>query len=393
MKHDPALPRDFLFASVNCGLKKEGPDLALIVSKHAASAAALFTTNRVQAAPILLCKRHISHKITGVVINSKNANAVTGPEGDRNALRTAAHLAKKLKVKTENILVASTGVIGQQLPMKKIESGIDAAFPLLSPAENNAPKAICTTDKFEKKGYRQIILDGKEIRIFAMAKGAGMIHPNMATMLVFITTDAAVVPTVLRSILADTVNATFNRISVDGDTSTNDMVLLLANGRAGNKPIRSGTPLTLFTRAVRELCEEIGTLIVKDGEGATKVIKLTVKGARDQKAATAIARTVATSNLTKAAFYGADANWGRILAAAGRAGVPFNAYRASLTLNGITIYRRGRIFTDETEELDLLMKKPMQDVVLDCGLGKGKDTYWFSDLTHEYVSVNADYRT
>ncbi|MEK6793426.1 MAG: bifunctional glutamate N-acetyltransferase/amino-acid acetyltransferase ArgJ [Spirochaetota bacterium] len=393
MKHAPALPRDFLFSAVNCGLKKEGPDLALITSKYPAYAAAVFTTNRVQAAPILLCKRHIGNRIAGVVINSKNANAVTGPEGDRNALRTASLLAKKLKVKPGNILVASTGVIGRQLPMRKIEAGIDAAFPLLAPSENNAPKAIMTTDKFEKKAYRQVTIDGTEIRIFAMAKGAGMIHPNMATMLVFITTDAAIVPTVQRRILLDAVNATFNRISVDGDTSTNDMVLMLANGRAGNKPVRSGAAERLLARAVRELCEEIGVLIVKDGEGATKVIKITVKGARDRASATAIARTVATSNLTKTAFYGADANWGRILAAAGRAGVAFNAYRATLTLNGITIYRRGRILTDETEELDLLMKKPMQDVVLDCGLGKGKDSYWFSDLTHEYVTVNADYRT
>ncbi|MBI4978883.1 MAG: bifunctional glutamate N-acetyltransferase/amino-acid acetyltransferase ArgJ [Spirochaetes bacterium] len=395
MSAQPIIPRGFLLSASLCGLKKEGYDLALIVSKTPAHAAGVFTTNKVQAAPVVLCKKHVRKPIRGIVVNSKNANAVTGVQGERAALRMAQILAEELDAKPEQMLVASTGVIGQQMPMDKIEKGIRAAVPLLKPEENNAPKAIMTTDKFEKKIYRQIIIDKTEVRFFAMAKGAGMIHPNMATMLAFIITDANIEQGALNAALKDVADRTFNRISVDGDTSTNDTLLLLANGKAEQPLIKRGSKnFAKFTRTLYEICEHLAMLMVKDGEGATKVIKLTVKNAADKNAATRIAQTIATSSLVKTAFYGADANWGRILAAAGRAGVKFDPARTTLSINGFTVYRHGKLDRSEEDDLNTAMKRPDQTVILDCGYKtRIHDVYWFSDLTHEYVSVNADYRT
>src|SRR5215472_13566492 len=335
MKHalsEAALPHGFRFAATACGLKKTGAlDLAILSSDAPASAAAVFTQNLVVAAPVLISKEHLrasKGRMRAVVVNAGNANCATGEQGHENALRMVGEAARRLGCPTQEVFVCSTGVIGVQLPVEKIVR----ALPMLS--RNRRPSArsfaetslaICTTDTRPKTASASFRMTGKRINLVGCAKGAGMIHPNMATMLAFVATDAAIAPALLQRTLNDVTGRTFNAVSVDGDTSTNDTLLVLANGEAGAPAIQKDTKAhRKFTAALGEVCQSLALQIVADGEGAQRVIEIEVRHAKSETAARRIAETIATSPLVKTAFAGGDPNWGRIFAAAGRSGVKFD---------------------------------------------------------------------
>jgi glutamate N-acetyltransferase/amino-acid N-acetyltransferase len=404
MKHalsEAALPRGFRFAAVACGLKKTGAlDLAILSSDLPASAAAVFTQNLVAAAPVTICKQHLraSHgHMRAVVVNAGNANCATGPQGHAAAERTVAEAAKRLGCPVQEVFVCSTGVIGVQLPVEKILR----ALPKLS--RNRRPSArsfaevslaICTTDTRPKTAAASIKMTGKRIHLAGCAKGAGMIHPNMATTLAFVVTDAAIAPALLQRTLKEIIARTFNSISIDGDTSTNDTLLVLANGAAGAPAIRNGTSAhRAFAAALEDVCRSLALQIVADGEGAQRVIEIAVRGAKTEAAARRIAETIATSPLVKTAFAGGDPNWGRIFAAAGRSGVRFDPAKVDITMAGIPVLRRGQPldFNERAASNKLLAEHV--PIVMDLHAGKSAARYWTCDLTAEYVRINASYRT
>jgi len=402
-------------AATACGLKKNGkPDLALVVSERDCAAAAVFTQNLVAAAPVILDKETLARNrdsLRAVVINAGNANACTGEEGLRNARTTQALVAEAVGCGAEQVLVMSTGVIGVPLNMEKVRSGVAAASQALSPLHGYASaQAIMTTDTRSKEVAVQFDTLYGTVTIGGMAKGAGMIHPNMATMLAVITTDAAISSLSLRGLLSQAVKRSFNRISVDGDTSTNDTVLLLANGASGVKighyeevaeitgPEPYSHDLKQFMLALDYVCLTLAQMIVRDGEGATKVAEIRVTGTANEDDAHRIAETIATSPLFKTALAGGDANWGRIVAAAGRAGIPFDPQQTSLTITGpglapLTIFANG--MPTGYEESDAAAIFAQSDILihLNVGPGPGTDTMWTCDFTAEYVAINADYRT
>ena len=315
-------------SGVRCGLKQEGLDLALVYSVAPAMAVGMFTTNRVQAAPVLLCRDRVARggPIHGIVVNAGNANACTGPAGYRDALHTAELTAEALGAPSRSVLVCSTGVIGRPLPMDLLEAGIPAAVEALSPnGGEQAATAILTTDTRPKMIAVEFELAGRPVRVGGMAKGSGMIAPNLATMLAFLTTDAELTPGQLQACLASSVERSFNRVTVDGDTSTNDTVLLLANRQAEAGPITPKRGLARFQSALDYVTAHLAREIARDGEGATKLVEIRVLGAATERDALKIARTIANSPLVKTALAGGDPNWGRVLAAAGRAGVRFRA--------------------------------------------------------------------
>lgn len=408
--------KGFHAAATACGLKKNGkPDLALVVSERDCTAAGVFTKNLVAAAPVILDKATLAHNrdtLRAVVINAGNANACTGEEGLHNARTTQALVAEAVGCGAEQVLVMSTGVIGVPLNMAKVRSGVAAASQSLSPTHGHASaQAIMTTDTRPKEVAVQFDTPHGPVTIGGMAKGAGMIHPNMATMLAVITTDAAISSLSLNGLLGEAVKRSFNRISVDGDTSTNDTVLLLANGMSGvavsreplavgeEEPAASGQqPAALFVAALDHVCLTLAQMIVRDGEGATKVAEIRVTGADHDDDAHRIAETIATSPLFKTALAGGDANWGRIVAAAGRAGILFDPQKTSLTISGPG-YAPLTIFTDgmptKYEERDAAAIFAQADILihLNVGRGRGTDTMWTCDFTADYVAINADYRT
>lgn len=390
----------FRAAGVHCGLKKDDRlDLALIVSDHLSAAAGVFTTNQLQAAPVRYDRellRRNSAAIRAVVVNTGSANACTGPQGDENARATAQLVAEQLGCGTDEVLVLSTGVIGTQLPMDNIRAGVGQAANALGDNWQAAAQAIMTTDTRPK--LASVAVTGAEgaYRIAGITKGAGMIAPNMATMLGVIVTDAVLTPSQAQAVLSASVAVSYNRIVVDGDMSPNDTVLLLANGASGVRP-----DMDVFQQALTALCTHLAQAIVRDGEGATKFIVLEVHGASDEAAAQRIAHTIATSALVKTAFYGGDANWGRIIAAAGRSGVLFDPARARLqmasTVNGhsqaVLLFDAG-VPADYSETLaTAIISAPEVRVTLDCGLGSGAVTVWTCDLSHDYVTINGAYRT
>jgi glutamate N-acetyltransferase/amino-acid N-acetyltransferase len=404
MKHalsEASLPRGFRFAAVACGLKKTGAlDLAILSSDLPAFAAAVFTQNLVAAAPVLICRKHLRASkghMRAVVVNAGNANCATGTQGHAAAERTVAEAAKRLGCPTQEVFVCSTGVIGVQLPVEKILR----ALPKLS--RNRRPSArsfaevslaICTTDTRPKTAAASLKIAGKRIHLAGCAKGAGMIHPNMATTLAFVVTDAAIAPAVLQRTLKEVTARTFNSISIDGDTSTNDTLLVLANGAAGAPAIRSGTSAhRAFTAALEDVCRSLALQIVADGEGAQRVIEIAVRGAKTESAARRIAETIATSPLVKTAFAGGDPNWGRIFAAAGRSGVRFDPALVDITMAGIPVLRRGQPldFNERAASNKLLAEHV--PIVMDLHAGKSAARYWTCDLTAEYVRINASYRT
>lgn len=394
------LPKGFGFAATACGLKKSGPDLGLLVSEVPAAAACAFTTNLVQAAPVLLSRAHLKRagsEVRAVVVNSGNANCATGDAGLRASKRTAEAAAQTINCRTEQILVCSTGVIG--LPLR-VES-ILKALPALRARSGSTPnsfeqftRAIMTTDTCPKWSAAHCLIGGRRVRLLGCAKGAGMIHPQMATMLSFIVTDAAASPAVLRQALRGALAKTFNAITVDGDSSTNDTLALLANGASGAESLRvGGTGYRAFVAALESVCRSLALQIVADGEGAQRVVEIAVGGADSDQAADRIARTIATSSLVKTALAGGDPNWGRILAAAGRAGVPFDPQRVEISMAGITMCRGGRAhpFGEKAAHRKLLGRHV--PILIDLHRGKGSARIWTCDFTSDYVRINASYRS
>lgn len=389
-------PKGFVAAGVHCGIKRKRPDLALIVSDVPAAAAAVYTTNLVQAAPIHVTREHVAAgALRAVVANSGNANACTGEEGIADARRMAARAARAVGAAPEEVAVASTGVIGVRLPMDKVEAGIAAAAAELG-AENGeaAARAIMTTDTFPKEAAVRFALQGRTVTIGAAAKGSGMIHPNMATMLAFVTTDAAVEPEALRHVLARSAERTYNRVTVDGDTSTNDMLLMMANGVAGNEPLRLGDPdLDTFARALDRVNEELAKAIARDGEGATKLVEVRVRGAASEEDAARVAKSVAGSSLVKTAVYGNDANWGRILAAVGYAGVALDPNRVDISIGPVPVAKDGAgVPFDEAAAKEHLQSSEVL-LTVDLKAGDGSAVAWTCDMTEQYIHINASYRS
>ncbi|MGI5823862.1 MAG: bifunctional glutamate N-acetyltransferase/amino-acid acetyltransferase ArgJ [Dethiobacteria bacterium] len=382
-------------AGVHCGLKKNGEkDLALLYSREPAAAAGVFTTNKFKAAPLYVTQQHLIHPARAIVINSGLANACTGEQGVAAALRTTELAAEELGIRKEEVLVASTGVIGAYLPLDKIARGINLAVQnLSSQGGTEAARAIMTTDTKIKENAYRVATGAESFTLGGMAKGAGMICPEMATMLAFLTTDAQMEQAALQKALKKAVAGSFNLITVDGDTSTNDMVILLANGAAGLK-IEEGGPLwDNFNRVLLQVCRELAYAIVADGEGATKVIKLKVKGAPDREAARKLARAVLNSPLVKTAFFGEDANWGRIVAALGYTDVPFDPGRVDVFFGSLQVVAGGQgLLFDELQAKKILAQAEVP-VLVDLHRGTAEVTAWGCDLSYEYVKINSAYRS
>ncbi len=386
----------FQLSSVSSGVKKSGKkDLALIFSDVPAKAAAVFTTNIVKAAPVILGQERIKQGLCqAIVVNSGIANAFTGSAGYQNAVQSTKDIAASLGIEESLVIPSSTGLIGGPLPVSKIKKAIPNLISKLGPGGvEEAAKAIMTTDKFPKFAFRKIKIGKKEGTIAAIGKGAGMICPNMATMLCFIITDININKTTLKKALVNSVDNSFNKIIVDGDTSTNDSVIMLSNGVLDNNEITlKSSHYNRFESILTELNTEIAELIVKDGEGATKVVKIDVQGARTVKEAEKIARTVGNSLLVKTAFFGEDPNWGRILAAAGRAGVMFNPDKVELFFDDKRVIKNGAQFQAESKFAPVF-KKPKFTVTIKLKEGNAGSYVITSDLSHEYVSINSEYRT
>jgi glutamate N-acetyltransferase/amino-acid N-acetyltransferase len=404
MKHalsEASLPLGFRFAATACGLKKTGAlDLALLSSDVTASAAAVFTQNLVVAAPVLISKQHLrasKGRMRAVVVNAGNANCATGPAGHAAAQRTVAEAAKRLNCDPQEVFVCSTGVIGVPLALEKILRALPMIARVQRPSARSFAElslAICTTDTRPKTAAASFKMGGKRIHLVGCAKGAGMIHPNMATTLAFVATDAAIAPALLQKTLHEVTAHTFNAISVDGDTSTNDTLLVLANGAAEAPAIKAGTTAhRAFTAALEEVCRSLALQIVADGEGAQRVIEIEVRGAKTEANARRIAETIATSPLVKTAFAGGDPNWGRIFAAAGRSGVAFDTSRVDIHMAGIPVLRRGQpVDFNERAASNKLLAKHVP-ILMDLHAGREKARYWTCDFTAEYVRINASYRT
>ncbi|MCL2842052.1 MAG: bifunctional ornithine acetyltransferase/N-acetylglutamate synthase [Oscillospiraceae bacterium] len=390
-------------AGTHCGLKKEKPDLALIYSTVPAQAAATYTTNVVKAAPLHVTKRHLSDGgLQAVVVNSGNANACA-PDGEENALAMCHYTAKALGIPTEQVAVSSTGVIGVSMTPKMglVQMGITTLAGQLADTEqaaDSAARAIMTTDLTKKEVAVALTLGGKPVRIGGMAKGSGMIHPNMGTMLGFLTTDAAISSPLLEKALQQAVTRTFNRISVDGDTSTNDFCLIMANGLAENPAITTeNADYEVFLDTLTILCTHLARLIAADGEGATHLITCTVQHAPDEDIATAVAKSVISSALVKSAIFGQDANWGRILCAAGYSGADFDPETVTISfaseVGEIVVCKNGQgVDFDEDQAFQILAPFEVE-IHIDMAQGTAASTCWGCDLTYEYVKINGEYRT
>lgn len=396
MESDKYTVQGFKASVMEAGIKKRGGlDLALIFSEREASAAGVFTGNKVKAAPILVSQENIKKgRARAIVANSGNANACTGEAGLQSARFTTEGIARELGIGPEQVLVASTGVIGAPLNTERIEKAIPELVKGLSAeAVPRVVEAIMTTDSFPKLSVFEGKAGGKPYKIVGMAKGAGMIMPDMATMLCFIITDIAVDPTRLNEALVWGVARTFNRISVDGDMSTNDTVLVLANGAAGNGNL-SPEDFLGFRAGLTKVMDELSTMIVRDGEGATKLIRIAIKGSATPADALTAARTVANSALVKTAFYGSDPNWGRIMAALGRAGIRMREEGVTIWVDDVKIVEKGMGRGAESEARAAeKMKGKEFSVTVDLHEGEFEDHITTCDLTHEYVTINADYRT
>jgi len=386
----------FLASSASCGLGKEGElDLALIVSQKRAAAAGAFTTNKIKAAPVLVSEEKIKKGfIRAILVNSGCANACTGIQGLNDATKTADSVAEGLNIDKGETVVASTGVIGTYLKVDLIEAAIPGIINDLSPyGFESAAHAIMTTDSFPKISFREATACGKPYHLLGIAKGAGMIMPNMATMLSFLVSDINIDPHALSQIFLPAVDAAFNRITVDGDTSTNDMVLILANGLAGNGELGK-KDLEAFSRDLHSVMSELAYMIAKDGEGASKVIIIEVNGAATKSDAQKAAREVANSNLVKTAVFGHDANWGRIMAALGRAGIEIQEHKVQLWIEGVKVVEGGRMISVEAEkEASERMKGNEVTITIHLNQGRCKDRMITCDLTYDYIKINADYRS
>ncbi len=390
-------PQGFTAAGVKAGIKKSGNlDVAVIYTAKEAAVAGTFTQNAVAAAPVYASKRVVATGTAhAIAANAGCANACTGEQGDKDAAAMQSITAAALGCQPDDVIVASTGVIGVTLPMDKMEQGLKQAVSELSAdGSENAGNAIITTDTYSKAGSTEFTLGGKNVRIGFIAKGSGMIQPNMATMLCFITTDAAIAQPLLQKALSEVVNVTFNMISVDGDMSTNDMVIVLANGAAGNAEITSeDADYATFKAKLLELCTGIAQRIAADGEGATKFLTVHVTGAKTYDDAKTIAFSVAKSPLVKTAFFGEDPNWGRVICAVGYAGVPMDPQTTVVKFGGLPVYAHG--VGAECDEAALRDVMAAHDIVIDIDMGAGDEeaTVWTCDFSYEYVKINGEYHT
>jgi glutamate N-acetyltransferase/amino-acid N-acetyltransferase len=403
-------PRGFRAGGIWCGIKGSSKkrDLALIYSDKPCTAAALFTSNRVKAASVMVSMEHLKGGICRAVIaNSGNANACTGEAGLAAARKMAALAADCFAIRPEEVAVASTGVIGVPLPVAAVESGVESLASSLRGDEAGhlaALEAIMTTDTRKKDGALEIELEGPggasvPVRLGGMTKGSGMIHPNLATMLCFITTDAAISRELLDKALRRAARLSFNRLTVDGDTSTNDMVLVMASGGAGNLPVDAEGPgYERFAGALESLCIRLARAMARDGEGAGKLVTVSVTGAGDEEAAGVLARSVASSSLVKAACFGADANWGRVLCAMGYSGADFDPERVNVRFASaagrVPVYEQGRpLLFSEAEAKKILSEEEIEIEIGIAGGGEGSAAAWGCDLTYDYVKINGDYRS
>lgn len=390
-------PKGFRAAGMYCGIRKVKKDIAMIVSEVPATSAGVFTLNKTQAACVLVDKIQLKRSpvCSAVVVNSGNANACTGERGLNDTWQMVKTTAQALNLPEEQVMVSSTGVIGQYMPMDKVVPAIAQLAAKLSTSGNgDAAEAIMTTDTFPKEAAVHFTLGKKVVTIGGVAKGSGMIAPNMATMLAFITTDVAISGELLFKALRATNNRSFNRITVDGDMSTNDMVLVMANGLAGNAPLTENSEeFQLFGAALEYVLIKLAKMIAKDGEGATKLIEIMVKGAKSEEEAAQAAGAVANSNLVKTAIHGADANWGRILAAVGYSGIDFNPDNVEISFGDLPILKKEyEIVLDEEKAKELLLKDSVV-IVVDLNQGSQFARFWTCDLTKEYVHINASYRS
>jgi glutamate N-acetyltransferase/amino-acid N-acetyltransferase len=391
-------PRGFRAGGVYCGIKKvQRYDLGAIVCDVPADVAGVFTMNVVQAAPLGVTKESIakSGQLQAMLVNSGNANACTGQQGERDARDMRTAFAEAIGVPEHYVGVTSTGVIGVPMPMEKVYRGVaDLRSKLSYEGGDDFCQAIMTTDLVQKSICVTLEVGGKPVSIAGAAKGSGMIHPNMATMLGFMTTDAALQPGCLQSLLSGATDVTFNMITVDGDTSTNDMVVAMASGLAGNEPLGPNhADWECFAAAFRHVAEHLAKEIARDGEGATKLIEVNVVGASTDYDARAIAKTIVGSNLVKSAVYGSDANWGRIIAAAGRAGVPMNPSTVDIRLGDITVLQQSAPVVFNEPKAKEYLDGSEVTIHVDLHGGSGKATAWGCDLTYDYVKINASYRT
>ncbi len=392
-------PLGYRGAAVAAGLKRSKLDLALLLSEKEATVAGAFTTNIVKAAPVVYSEELVKKggKVKALLVNSGNANAATGEQGKADVKRSLASAAQALQIKEEEILLCSTGVIGVPLPMDKVLNGIKECATNLGAPTNDLAQAILTTDTFTKEVAVEIEIDGKAVRIGGMAKGSGMIHPNMATMLAFVTTDGVVERDLLQQILNESVTESYNMISVDGDTSTNDTLLAFANGASGVVIDKGSEGAQLFKEAFNYVNIQLAKMIAQDGEGATKLITVEVKGAASVEDGRTLARSIVGSNLVKTAFFGSDANWGRILCAMGYSGANFDPEGVALTYSSpageIEVFKKGLpLDFDEERAKEILLER---EITLLVELSEGREvaTAWGCDLSYDYVKINGDYRS
>ena len=392
-------PQGFFATGLACGIKVSGKaDIALISCPTGATAAAVFTTNKVFSAAVQVSREHVkSRKIYAVVTNSGNANACTGREGLDNARKMCAVTGRALKIEAEQVLVASTGIIGEQLPIKKAIDGIAKAATQLSDSGDAGlafARAIMTTETKPKQAVRRLAISGQDVTITGTVKGAGMIGPNMATTLLFITTDAAISKPLLASALKDAVGHSLNKLTVDGHQSTNDTAIVLASGLAGHRPITNRCPrYRKFARALADLCTDLAHQMALDAEGATRMFTVLVKGAATVKEAAKAARAVADYPLVKCAVHGGDPNWGRIICAVGSCGVKLNSAKLACKLDDLTVFRNGAPAKFDAKKAAAIVSQIEHTITVDLGTGRASDFCYGCDLTAEYVSINADYHT
>jgi len=387
--------KGFKASGVACGLKKNGnPDLAIVVCDRLASAAGLFTRNAVKGHSLMLAQQNVRGGYAqAVIINAGNANACLGSRGDEDALKMAALMAQRFGLAPQHVLTGSTGVIGKPLPIDRVSAGISMAV-LSKQGGADAARAIMTTDTVKKQAEASFTINGCEVRIGGMAKGAGMIHPDMATMISVLTTDAAIDAQALQAALKEAADASYNRISIDGETSVCDQLLILASGASGCPAIKAGTAdYTLFLDALKSVCITLARMLAADGEGATKLLTVTVKNARTQKDAQLISNAIATSPLCKTAAFGNDANWGRLLTAAGYSGAAFDPAKTDIYIGTVQVCSSGGgLDFDEAAALNEL-KQPEVVYTVDLREGSFSYTMWTCDFSLDYVRINADYRT
>lgn len=400
-------PRGFRAGTAACGIKaftagagaipsEQKSDLCVIESDRVCDTGGVFTTNKVKSASVIIDHLHLQHnRVQALVINSGNANACTGAQGFKDALLMAKLTADRLDLDPDQVLVSSTGVIGRYMPMDAVKSGITTACADLDAGHGDAAaRAIMTTDTVPKVAHTEVAIGGRDIRVGGMSKGSGMIHPNMATMLAYVTTDAAVEPGLMAAMVRSIADRSFNQLTVDGDSSTNDTFLLLANGAAGNVPVTAGTlDAAMLEAAVLDVAQQLARAIARDGEGATKLMTVRVSGAASDGDARLAARTVASSSLVKTAIHGGDPNWGRIVCALGYSGAELAIDRLQVSIGGLSVFERGGGVAVDLDAVRRIFEQPEIEIAARLGLGEGSSEAWGCDLSEEYVRINADYTT